>query len=37
MLASVIPLATPARADLDDYFGVTLPPGVDLPKAYSGS
>jgi hypothetical protein len=36
MLESVIPIATTVRADLDDYFGFTLSPGVDLPEAYSG-
>ncbi|MEB0134589.1 SOS response-associated peptidase [Actimicrobium sp. CCC2.4] len=27
----------PTRADLEDYFGATLPAGVDLPEAYPGS
>ncbi|MFT5962131.1 MAG: putative SOS response-associated peptidase YedK [Burkholderiaceae bacterium] len=27
----------PTRADLQDYFGTTLPVGVDLPEAYPGS
>jgi putative SOS response-associated peptidase YedK len=27
----------PTRADLEDYFGVTLPAGGDLPEAYPGS
>ena len=27
----------PTRADLEDYFGATLPVGADLPEAYPGS